>query len=94
VEGKFKEVNDMNIEGFANLTLVGLVALGAVNVISFFKPDMESKLKFGLSFVIAFAVTFVPVELANVVAQNAKLALEAALAASGVYKLATKSGGI
>lgn len=76
-----------------NLTLVGLVALGTVNVISFFQPGMDSKLKFGLSFLVAFAVTFVPVELAGQLAQNIKVAAEAALGASGIYKLADKAGG-
>lgn len=76
-----------------DLTLVGLIALGVVNVISFFKPEMKSELKFGLSFLVAFGVTFVPVETASIILQNAKIALEAAFAASGVFKLASKAGG-
>ena len=76
-----------------NLTLIGLVALGTVNVISFFKSDLDSRIKFALSFVIAFAVTFIPVDIANIILAKAKEALEAALAASGVYKIAQKVGG-
>lgn len=77
----------------ANLTLTGLVALGAVNVIGFFKPDLDSRIKFTASFVVAFLVAFIPVELGSLLLQNAKLALEAAFAASGVYKLFAKAGG-
>lgn len=76
-----------------DLTLVGLVALGVVNVISFFKPDMKSEVKFALSFLVAFLVTFVPQDLGSIVLENAKLALTAAFAASGVYKIASKAGG-
>jgi len=77
-----------------NLTLTGLVALGVVNVVGFFKPDLDSRIKFALSFVVAFSITFIPVELSNVILANAKVALEAAFGASGVYKLASKAGGL
>jgi hypothetical protein len=76
-----------------NMTLVGLVALGAVNVISFFKPDMDSRVKFAISVVVAFVVAFIPPDLGNIVLDKLRLALEAALAASGTYKLFTKAGG-
>jgi hypothetical protein len=76
----------------ATLTLTGLVAIGTVNVISFFKPDLDSKIKFFLSFLVAFAVAFIPLEFGNVILNNAKVALEAALAASGTYKLVQKIG--
>lgn len=77
----------------ANLTLTGLVAIGVVNVIGFFKPGMDSRLKFFLSFVAAFVVMFVPAEIGGIILKNSKIALEAALAASGVYKLSQKIGG-
>lgn len=73
--------------------LIGLVALGAVNVISFFKPDMDSRVKFAISVVVAFVVAFVPLEVGNVILDKLRLALEAAFAASGTYKLFTKAGG-
>ena len=78
---------------FGSLTLAGLIAIGTVNVISFFKTDLDSKIKFAISFVVAFAVLFVPFEVGNVILQKIKDALEIALAASGTYKLATKVGG-
>jgi hypothetical protein len=78
---------------FANLTFIGLATLGFVNVLSFFKPDMKSEIKFGLSVVAAFLFTFVPADLGNVIFEKAKLALETAFAASGTYKLVTKAGG-
>lgn len=78
---------------FANLTLTGLVAIGVVNAIDLFKPGLDSRIKFASSFLVAFAVAFIPVELGNLIFQNAKLAVEAAFGASAVYKLATKMGG-
>ena len=72
---------------------VGLMTIGAVNVLTWFKPGMDSKMKFAASVLFAFALTFVPADIANVVLQNAKIALEAALGASGVYKLTQKVGG-
>jgi uncharacterized membrane protein (DUF485 family) len=77
-----------------SLTFIGLMTLGFVNVVSFYKPNLDSKIKFTLSLVFAFALTFVPVEFANVVLDKAKQAIEVALAASGTYKLAQKAGGI
>lgn len=76
-----------------NLTLVGLAAIGVVNVASFFKPDMDSRIKFALSVTAAFAVTFIPADLGLVILEKAKEALIVAFAASGTYKLASKAGG-
>lgn len=75
-----------------NLTLTGLTAIGVVNVITFFKPGLDSKVKFALSAIAAFAVMFVPAEIGGIILTNAKEALVAAFAASGVFKLATKMG--
>jgi hypothetical protein len=76
-----------------NLTFLGLIGLGTVNVIGFFKPDMDSRLKFALSFAVIFTATFVPVELGSIILDKAKLAISVALTFSGIYKLATKAGG-
>lgn len=75
------------------LTLAGLVAIGVVNVITMYKPDIDSRLKFGISAVAAFVVTFVPPELGNVILEKAREAILVAFAASGGYKIATKAGG-
>ena len=76
-----------------NITFVGLVTVGAVNVISFFKPKLDSKVKFGISVGVAFALGFVPVEMGSIILDKAKIAIEVALAASGAYKVASKAGG-
>lgn len=76
-----------------NLTLAGLAGIGITNVLSFFVPDMDSRIKFAVSLAAIFAVTFVPVEIGNVVLDHAKTALTVAFASSGVYKLAQKAGG-
>jgi GTPase involved in cell partitioning and DNA repair len=75
-----------------SLTLTALAAIGIVNVISFFKPDLDSRVKFALSVLAAFAVTFIPPELGSVILEKAKEALVVAFAASGAYKIATKAG--
>lgn len=71
-----------------------LMTIGAVNGLSIAKKhfsktdeDFSSATKYGLSIVIAFALTFVPAELQNIFLEKAKQALEVAAAASGVYKL-------
>lgn len=77
---------------FQTVTLPGLIAIGVVNVIAMFKPELDGRIKFGLSALAAFAVLFVPQNISNIVLENLKVALEAAFAASGVYKLAQKAG--
>jgi len=77
-----------------NTTLAGLVAIGAVNVVSMWKPDMDSRLKFAISFLVAFLVLFVPADLGNMILDKAKEAIIIALSASGVYKLTQKIGGV
>lgn len=79
---------------FTGTTFIGLMTLGAVNVITFFLKDLKSEYKFALSVGIAFALTFVPETIGNIILEKAKLALEIGLAASGGYKLATRAGGI
>ena len=76
-----------------NITFAGLAAIGVVNVITFFKPGLDNKVKFGLSFVTAFVFTFIPPELGNLLLDKAKTAIEIAFAISGTYKLAQKVGG-
>lgn len=77
----------------ANLTLAGLVGIGVTNVVLFFKPGIDSRIKFAISLVAIFAVTFVPADLGNVILEHAKTALTVAFAASGAYKIASKAGG-
>jgi hypothetical protein len=76
-----------------SLALPGLVALGVVNVLTMFNPNIDSRIKFGASALVAFGVLFVPAELGNMLADKVKQAIEIAFATSGIYKLATKVGG-
>ncbi len=76
-----------------NATLVGLVTLGFVNVLSIYKPELDSRAKFAASIAVAFAVLFVPAEIGNLLLDKIKTALEVAFAVSGTYKLAQKIGG-
>lgn len=75
------------------LGFIGLMTLGFVNVVTFYKPSLDSKVKFALSVVFAFALTFVPVEFANLLLERIKEALGVALMMSGVYKISQKVGG-
>ncbi len=76
-----------------SLTLAGLAAIGVVNVVTFFKADLDSRIKFAISFVAALAVLFIPAELGSMILDKSKEALTVAFAASGAYKVATKAGG-
>lgn len=76
-----------------SLTLAGLVGIGVVNVMSFFVPNMDSRVKWAISFISIFAATFVPVELGNIILDHAKTAITIAFASSGAYKIAQKAGG-
>lgn len=78
---------------FTGLTFIGLVTIGFVNVLTFFKPDLDSQMKFGVAVLVAFILTFVPQEIGIVMFDKLKLAIEVAFASSGAYKIATKAGG-
>lgn len=75
-------------------TLAGLAAVGVVNVVSFFKPTLDSRVKFALSVVTAFLIiALVPVSLGEKLFDQAKQALVIAFGMSGIYKIASKAGG-
>lgn len=76
-----------------NLTLTALFAVGAVNIILLFKPEIDSKWKFAISFVAAFIAYFIPADLGSIILNAAKEAIAAAVVGSGIYKIATKTGG-
>lgn len=76
-----------------NVTLAGLIAIGVVNVLTMWKPQMDSKVKFGASLAVALIVSFIPPELGSELLDHLKTALEVAFAASGAYKVAQKVGG-
>ena len=76
-----------------NLTLAGLAAVGIVNVVTFFRRDLASEIKFALSAVSAFLViALVPVDLGNTILDYAKQALMIAFSMSGAYKIASVAG--
>lgn len=78
---------------FGNLTLTALFAVGAANIVLLFKPNIDSRVKFGISFVAAFVAFFIPADLGGVILNAAKEAIAAAIIGSGIYKVATKAGG-
>lgn len=78
---------------FTGMTFAGLATIGVVNVLGFFRPNMDSKLKFGISIVAAMAFLFVPADLGNLLFDKLKEAITIAFAASGTYKLVTRAGG-
>lgn len=82
----------MNID-ITNATFVGLATLGVVNVITLFRPGIDSRYKFLISIVAAFALAFVPADLGSQLLDKMKIAVTVAFAASGTYKLAQKAGG-
>jgi hypothetical protein len=73
--------------------IIGAMTVGFVNVITFFKPDLDSRIKIAIGVVFAFAWSYVPVEIANDLLGRLKMAFEIGLSSSGVYKLLTKAGG-
>ena len=77
----------------STMTFAGLMTLGFVNVITFFEPDLDSKIKFFISFLFAFTVLFIPADLGVMLLNKMKEAIEIALTASGAYKVAMKAGG-
>ncbi len=76
-----------------DITFIGLATLGVVNVVTLFKSEIDSRIKFLIAIVSAFALTFVPESLGIMLLDKMKIALEIALASSGTYKLAQKIGG-
>lgn len=78
---------------FGSLTLTALFAVGAVNVVLLFKPDIDSKWKFVISFLAALVAYFIPADLGVVLLNAIKEAIAAAIIGSGIYKVATKAGG-
>lgn len=77
----------------ANLTFTGLLVIGTVNVYTYFRPKANSSEKWVLAFIVALAAGYVPVHMANEIAQRIKEAVEIVLASSGGYKVAMKAGG-
>jgi hypothetical protein len=76
-----------------SITLAGLFVIGVVNVVTFFKPILDSRVKFAISFVAAFVALLIPADLGAYFLNIAKQAIETAFIASGGYKLLTKAGG-
>lgn len=78
---------------FGSLTLTALFAVGAVNVVMFFWPTVDSRVKFAISFVAALIAFFIPADLGQVFLNAIKEAIAAAIIGSGIYKVASKAGG-
>ena len=77
----------------ASLTFLGLVGYGVVGVISYFKEDLDKRVKFLVLFLVVGAATFIPTDLGNILLEKAKMALEVAFAMTATGTLAKKIGG-
>lgn len=77
---------------FQSMTLAGLMAIGAVNVVTMFKANIDSRVKFIISLVVAFTALYIPEQIGNDVLNKLRDAIQIAFASSGAYKLATKAG--
>lgn len=75
------------------ITLTGLAIIGAVNVATMFKADLDSRVKFGIAVATALAIGFIPEAIGNEILARITTAIGAALASSGGYKLTQKLGG-
>lgn len=75
------------------ITFPALVTIGVVNVISFFKPELKSEYKFGISLIVAIVLSFIPETLQNDLLARTIDGINIALVASGGYKIAQKIGG-
>jgi hypothetical protein len=75
------------------VTLAGLACIGVVNVVTMWKPNLDSRVKFGIALITAFGILFVPQDFGNIILEKLKLAIEIAFASSGTYKLLSKAGG-
>jgi len=76
-----------------DIVTLGTMTIGFVNIVLFFKPDLDSKIKILLAFLFAFAWGYVPATIAVDLLNRLKIAIEIALSSSGIYKLVTKAGG-
>lgn len=74
-------------------TLAMLAVVGAVNVLTIFRPYSSSQEKFILSVVVALVISFIPADLNNLILNKLKDALTLAFTGSGAYKIAQKAGG-
>lgn len=82
----------MNLD-LGNVTLVGLAIIGAVNAVTIFRPQTDSRTKFIISVVVALIIGFIPADLGAEILNKLVTALTAAVAASGGYKISQKLGG-
>ena len=80
------------METVLNYGLSGVVAFGAVGVISRF-TNLTSEIKLGLLVVIAFAVGFIPADLGNELFNRAKDAIGVGLGIHALWSTATRIGG-
>ena len=68
------------------LGAVGLIAFGAVYITTQFKKDLTANQKITLHFIYFFGLTFVPVNIVNVIADKVKDAVAGTLLVIGIYQ--------
>lgn len=77
---------------FQTASLALLMVIGGVNIINFFFPLTDSRIKFAVSLAIAFAVSFIPAEIGSILLEKLRDAIQIAVAASGLYKVSQVVG--
>lgn len=82
----------LNGVDIVQLGTTGLIAFGAVSVISMFNEDLQPKTKLALHFAFFLAFSFVPVALANEIAQKLRDAVAGTLMVVGAYQGGKKVG--
>lgn len=75
------------------ITFPALATIGVINVITMFKPDLNSQIKFGISVLIAVAISFIPEYIQIDLLARIIEGINIAFVASGGYKVAQKIGG-
>lgn len=68
------------------LGATGFMAFGAVFIVSMYKTNMDAKTKTILHFVLFLAFSFIPVEIANIIAQKIRDAIAGTLLVVGFYQ--------
>lgn len=77
----------MDLQQLMSYGFTGLATIGFVNIITIFYPYIDSKRKIIFTAAFAFAMTFVPKEIGNVIYDHAIQAIGVTAASSGAYKI-------
>jgi len=85
----------MELEQIVSLGYVALITFGVVWIVSKvaekrFKIELDSDTKFGLSVVVAIAVSFIPADLGNEIVNRIRDGFGVATGIAGFYQMSSK----